>query len=218
MGEKFVENWVRESIREHKQLEKKYTPEKLRATQKEVAGLRKRVIDYLLKYGLKKTGEWDGLRKSLVDAEMRLRDVRSFLSMPAIPISAILDYRAPEAKFNRKYTQKDLQKAGKTLYFWRELRSKGEGIYFEHSGVDPVRMIINREYEKALAKHQEIGGTFEKEREEKIVYTLKDLEEERQWDGGNGPNNPGAFRRQLREHNERRRKIEESLRRQGLLK
>lgn len=47
-------------------------------------------------------------------------------------------------------------------------------------------------------------------------YTLVDLEEERRWDGGNGPNNPGAWRRQLRRHNERLWEIEAYLRAQGV--
>lgn len=51
----------------------------------------------------------------------------------------------------------------------------------------------------------------------KLKYTLEDLERERQWDSGFGPNNPGAERRKLLLHQQRLREIESYLKEEGLL-
>ena len=52
---------------------------------------------------------------------------------------------------------------------------------------------------------------------ERPKYTLEDLERERNWDSGFGPNNPGAERRKLREHNARLKAIETYLIETGVL-
>ncbi len=52
---------------------------------------------------------------------------------------------------------------------------------------------------------------------EKPKYTLGDLERERQWDSGFGPNNPGAEARELAGHHRRLREIEDYLKAEGLL-
>ncbi len=52
---------------------------------------------------------------------------------------------------------------------------------------------------------------------EKPKYTLEDLERERKWDSGFGPNNPGAVLRENRQHAQRLKEIEESLIEQGIL-
>lgn len=52
---------------------------------------------------------------------------------------------------------------------------------------------------------------------EKPKYTLEDLEKERLWDSGFGPNNPGAERREWLNHQRRLREIEEYLKKQGVI-
>ncbi len=53
--------------------------------------------------------------------------------------------------------------------------------------------------------------------QKKLKWTFEDLEKERQWDDGLGPNNSGAFSRKLAEHRERLREIEAYLKSEGLL-
>lgn len=55
------------------------------------------------------------------------------------------------------------------------------------------------------------------ENPDRSKYTLEDLEKERQWDSGFGPNNPGAERRKLLAHQARLREIEDYLKAEGML-
>lgn len=59
--------------------------------------------------------------------------------------------------------------------------------------------------------------TIENQKIEKPKYTLEDLERERQWDSGFGPNNPNAVLRENRQHAQRLKEIKESLIEQGIL-
>lgn len=52
---------------------------------------------------------------------------------------------------------------------------------------------------------------------EKLKYTLEDLEREKQWDSGMGPNNPGAEKRKYAAHLRRLRTIENYLKARGIL-
>lgn len=52
---------------------------------------------------------------------------------------------------------------------------------------------------------------------EKPKYTLEDLEREKKWDSGFGPNNPRAVSRELHEHAMRLREIEDYLKQTGTI-
>jgi hypothetical protein len=112
------------------------------------------------------------------------------------------------------YTDEDLAMAQKEAQFWHELHA----TYPHDDNGDVVRsLLINKDMD-TNRRHGQIENAIKSRSEpNKPKYTLEDLEKERQWDSGFGPNNPGAERRKNIEHGRRLREIEEYLKAQGVL-
>ncbi len=100
-------------------------------------------------------------------------------------------------------------KKGRGVEFWEEQTRKagfGSSEYYEARKKRNVALKRRLDYEVSRVKP-----------ETKQEYTLEDLERERQWDSGFGPNNPGAAMRELKAHYQRLEKIENDLKKRGIL-